>query len=154
MTTTTQTEKETHSTSQLEKETGSPDGDRSKTLSSEEKSTSTNLVGSQKIHNNYPIETAGCGGGLICGERERQVLELGYTEYHDDQHVSEELMFAAMAYMAAGNDPEDKQFAQDYWPADWGEFRPAGSKIANYVKAGACISAEIDRLIRLNSKIE
>ena len=80
---------------------------------------------------------------LIKKERERQISEEGWTAEHDDEHINGELVLAAICYAF----PD--LYSKGYWP--WGpdEFKPT-TKIKDLIKADALISAEIDRLLRLN----
>lgn len=109
-----------------------------------------------------PDET---GATLIARERERQRREEKYTEDHDrDQHSSGQLAWAAACYAAPDRifqkvDLGDQIRFDDPFPPDWhdkrydedGNFLLPGSqiladRIANLVRAGALIAAEIDRL--------
>lgn len=102
---------------------------------------------------------------LIKKERERQISEENYTEYHDSSHHSGELVQAGICYALVtdecngGRDPFGIDFHQhnyydkiilELFPDDW-NFKPSDS-IRNLTKAGALIAAEIDRLIRLEGK--
>lgn len=80
-------------------------------------------------------------------ERKRQILSEGYTSEHDDAHVQNELLKAAVVYMwhgtpAAGPINEDGR--PHGWPWDKEYWKP-GSRERNLVKAGALCLAEIDR---------
>lgn len=85
---------------------------------------------------------------LIAAERQRQVVELGFSAQRDDAYALGELSLAASAYAAA----ED----QRAWHGDPDSFKPATddtpeSRIRELVKAGALIIAEIERLQRLQA---
>jgi hypothetical protein len=92
------------------------------------------------------------GAKLICIERDRQVNEEGYTNSHDDRNSHYELSNAAICYL----NPTNSNFVDDNWPTQWSrEYfnpSPAGEHIRNFVKAGALIAAEIDRLLRKGEK--
>ncbi|MFK1064682.1 hypothetical protein ACIUZE_11915 [Pseudomonas aeruginosa] len=76
-------------------------------------------------------------------ERRRQVEAEGWTPDHDDLYCAAELPRAAAAYILSGANDE----APAIWPfvAKW--WKPRDAR-ANYVRAGALILAEIERLDR------
>ncbi|EPW8902571.1 hypothetical protein ACWQTE_002055, partial [Pseudomonas aeruginosa] len=76
-------------------------------------------------------------------ERRRQITAEGWTPEHDDLYCAAELPRAAAAYILNGANDE----APAIWPfvAKWWKPRDARS---NYVRAGALILAEIERLDR------
>ncbi|HFX0898492.1 TPA: hypothetical protein ACIDZK_001495 [Pseudomonas aeruginosa] len=79
----------------------------------------------------------------VQAERRRQVEAEGWTPEHDDLYCAAELPRAAAAYILKGANDE----APAIWPfvAKWWKPRDARS---NYVRAGALILAEIERLDR------
>ncbi|MCS9316300.1 hypothetical protein N0711_06425 [Pseudomonas aeruginosa] len=79
----------------------------------------------------------------VQAERRRQIEAKGWTPEHDDLYCSAELPRAAAAYTLNGANDE----APAIWPfvAKWWKPRDARS---NYVRAGALILAEIERLDR------
>ncbi|HFJ9858189.1 TPA: hypothetical protein ACPIBI_004826 [Pseudomonas aeruginosa] len=79
----------------------------------------------------------------VQAERRRQIEAKGWTPEHDDLYCSAELPRAAAAYILNGANDE----APAIWPfvAKWWKPRDARS---NYVRAGALILAEIERLDR------
>ena len=89
---------------------------------------------------------------LIADERKRQIEVEGYSLHHDDEHASGELAMAAMCYCL---DPvwRPKGMAPLGWPwvggGDMDGFKPDNDRIRELVKAGALITAEIERLQRL-----
>lgn len=86
---------------------------------------------------------------LIASERDRQVEAEGWTPEHDDEHIHGELAAAAVSYIMV-SDPDgagDTGQAQDIWPWDLSFFKP-DDPVRNLVKAGALLTAEIDRLLR------
>jgi hypothetical protein len=110
---------------------------------------------------------------LITEERERQMAPPpnpnrgnhtwpqtngeGYDHKHDDSHSGGELAFAAVGYALhaayqSATKPEYKNVRTDYVPVGWpweaAAWKPSSDRIRNLVKAGALISAEIDRLQR------
>lgn len=92
---------------------------------------------------------------MIASERARQINEEGWTAEHDDEHNTNDLVVAAMAYANAALLPgTDDMDAPDYWPwhEDW--WKPSDDPIRNLVKAGALIAAEIDRLWRARDRSE
>jgi hypothetical protein len=102
------------------------------------------------------------GVRLIAAERQRQIMQEGWTPEHDDEHNTGELGYAAAAYM----DWADAQVKELLDVSDWREgvldsdgipfiwpwhslwWKPSDDPIRNLVKAGALIAAEIDRLQR------
>ncbi|ENC9762909.1 hypothetical protein ABLG14_002308 [Pseudomonas aeruginosa] len=79
----------------------------------------------------------------VQAERRRQITAEGWTPVHDDLYCAAELPRAAAAYILNGANDE----APAIWPfvAKWWKPRDARS---NYVRAGALILAEIERLDR------
>ncbi|WP_236084107.1 hypothetical protein [Pseudomonas aeruginosa] len=79
----------------------------------------------------------------VQAERRRQVEAEGWTPEHDDLYCAAELPRAAAAYILSGANDE----APAIWPfvAKW--WKPRDAR-ANYVRAGALILAEIERLDR------
>lgn len=101
------------------------------------------------------------GAELINTERHRQLDEEGYSAEHDNENNKGELAFAAIAYLFAtqsdrvAHDDGCVYFskATSYWPWDPCLLKPK-DRIANLVRAGALIAAEIDRLQRLQNLIQ
>lgn len=79
----------------------------------------------------------------VLAERRRQITAEGWTPEHDDLYCAAELPRAAAAYILSGANDE----APAIWPflAKW--WKPRDAR-ANYVRAGALILAEIERLDR------
>lgn len=79
----------------------------------------------------------------VLAERRRQVEAEGWTPAHDDLYCAAELPRAAASYILNGANDE----APCIWPfaSKWWKPRDARS---NYVRAGALIIAEIERLDR------
>ena len=92
------------------------------------------------------------GLDLIAIERFRQVDQEGYSPEHDDHHVPDELVWAAICYATP---PVRRRYYGPplrEWPWKMGDWKPApDDRIRELVKAGALIAAEIDRLIRTES---
>ncbi len=96
------------------------------------------------------------GAGLIAQERIRQIQEEGFTEQHDEGYIEEELVDAAHCYINA------KRYREVYlqedniplrWPWDEEYWHPSPSnRKRELVIAGALIAAEIDRILRIESK--
>lgn len=80
---------------------------------------------------------------LISAERARQIEAEGWTPEHDDEHITEEMAFAAACYVTA----DDGDAVPAVWPWDTECWKPR-DRISNLVRAGALIAAEIDRLQR------
>jgi len=85
---------------------------------------------------------------LIAEERQRQIAVEGWTPEHDDTHVKGELASAAVAYVKISQ----RGIVIDWtlWPWSYNRWKPSKDPIRNFVKAGALIAAEIDRLQRKN----
>ncbi len=84
----------------------------------------------------------------IIAERRRQQSVKGFSTQQDDSYVLGELAAAAISYI-------EPMAATEYWPADWHDdsFKPSGYR-RNLVKAGALISAEIERFDRATGQPE
>jgi len=92
------------------------------------------------------------GSELIAQERERQIEAEGWTQDHDDEHSSGQMVGGARAYaktaqmqvcglVSSCNPPLSWEWDEEWW-------KPSPDPIRNLVKAGALIAAEIDRLQR------
>ena len=92
------------------------------------------------------LDQLGEGVLLIAMERQRQVVEEGWTPDHDDQHKHGEMCAAAAVY-AFTPKQRFQVHASQFWPWDMAWFKP-GNRIRELQKAGALIAAEIDRLNR------
>ena len=90
------------------------------------------------------------GIDYIYEERVRQINKEGWTAEHDDEHIHGELAQAAACYA----DPYRKMDGKpniSLWPENWDIkwWKPCpDNRIKELAKAGALISAEIDRLLR------
>ena len=90
---------------------------------------------------------------LITEERHRQIDKEGWSKEHDDSHTDGELLRAGLAYVqhAHGKHHPPKGFlwAQDHgWPWDIPSWKPS-TPYRDFIKGGALIQAELDRLLRL-----
>ena len=103
----------------------------------------------------YTIKT---GISIIIDERLRQLTVKGYDNAHDDEHNKAELAHAAALFaypeissyvLSEKNWPEGKAF---YHPTE--EVSTVADRIKELAKAGALITAEIDRLNRLDPSSE
>lgn len=85
---------------------------------------------------------------LIAEERTRQVLGKGYTTKHDiEENDFGQLAFAAAAYACPPIANKAKGFKRTHlFPWDSRAWKPSDDRVAELVKAGALIAAEIDRL--------
>ncbi len=85
------------------------------------------------------------GAELIAAERIRQISGEGWLYEHDDDHVSDELVEAAICYSYKKSVPGSD--SPNLWP--WNEewWKPK-DRVNNLIRAGALIAAEIDRLHR------
>lgn len=96
------------------------------------------------------------GAEQIALERQRQIAIEGWTPQHDDAHRDGELAKAASCYawMATQSDNMREVFDSPppTWPNDWSdEWWKPKDRLADLVRAGALIAAEIDRLQRIQN---
>lgn len=89
-------------------------------------------------------------------ERQRQIDIEGYGEDHDDEHVDDEIAWAAVCYAAPGTvyslTPGASIAFKDPWPWESeADKRSQHDRIRQLTVAGALIAAEIDRLLRADS---
>lgn len=85
---------------------------------------------------------------LIEVERNRQVIEEGWSAAHDDAHDGGQLLAAARCYLDASDDPfsyEGMPPASWPWEVHW--WKPKSQRL-DLVRAGALCLAERDRLTR------
>lgn len=80
---------------------------------------------------------------LIRAERERQVLEEGYTGHHDQVSGLENLVLAAATYEM---EPKDRKEHPESWPWNYIHWKPTAhegtlGRIRELVKAGALYMA-------------
>ena len=96
------------------------------------------------------------GIGKIVVERQRQVIEKGYTPEHDAQHDVHDLLKAADAYMNfAVNADTNRGYPEVFsqlrdlagtgWPWEKDSFKPVDVETA-LIKAGAMIAAALDHI--------
>lgn len=88
------------------------------------------------------------GAAAIAVERARQMSAEGWTPEHDDEHGDGAMAWAAVCYAAPG--PVCNARGVDPWPwdASW-DKREKHPRTRRLIIAGALISAEIDRLLRV-----
>lgn len=98
------------------------------------------------------------GAKLIAAERERQIVEEGYTAQHDAGHAPS-LVAAAVGYtvfqhvaLQGGMSPEEAvdaggSIVPPGWPWSSHFWKPTGDPIRDLTKAGALIAAALDSLI-------
>jgi len=82
----------------------------------------------------------------IQDERERQVIEEGYDDSHDNQYKRGELVLASKAYFEVSVDPS-KTERPPYWPWDRIYWKPK-DKLRNLERSGALLLAEKARRTR------
>jgi hypothetical protein len=103
---------------------------------------------------NYKPAPRSEGVDLIAAERRRQVEEEGWTAEHDEQWINDQLSRAAACYALAGTAPTRGLVClRDLWPWDNCWWRPK-TRVANLVRAGALIAAELDRMARAEAQAE
>ena len=91
------------------------------------------------------------GAELIAMERERQIMQEGYSEERDEAHDHGELAGAAACYALWNCGYIGKftwRLAMALWPFDELDWKPK-DPVRDLVRAGALIAAEIDRMQRL-----
>lgn len=81
----------------------------------------------------------------IIDERQRQIAVEGWTPEHDDEHSRGELAAAASCYALLANQQGFSTPAHWPWSPDWWKQT---SERNDLVKAGALITAEIERIDR------
>jgi hypothetical protein len=98
------------------------------------------------------------GAFLILQERNRQKTEKGFTDAHDDSHLTCELacggICSAALAVAQIMGTKVPQAINYLFFANVIPLKECSDPIINLVKAGALIAAEIDRLQRLKEKTE
>lgn len=97
------------------------------------------------------------GIDLIAAERKRQLEQEGYTLGHDDSHDNHQLALAAAAYampaVIISPSHEWHTDRDELYPFDLSTWKPSpDDRLRELVKAGALISAEIERILRANEK--
>lgn len=83
------------------------------------------------------------GCQLIAEERDKQVIQHGYTISNDKSHRNKELLYGALAYLNAAI--YGTSVGKENWPFENKYWHPEGY-IDCLKKAGAFIAAELDRL--------
>lgn len=87
----------------------------------------------------------------VLAERKRQIQVEGWTPEHDDVHTGRKLARAAACYAIADGSFTPGLTPPLAWPWDHSWFKPRDAR-SNYVRAGALILAEIERLDRAAQK--
>lgn len=105
---------------------------------------------------NEHISGQSAGVLLVSKERDRQIVEEGYSFRHDDNETTHQLSDAAIVYACTS---PMRYEVMHFWPWDVKYFKPSKShtidgRIKELTKSGALICAEIDRLIRLKERIK
>lgn len=93
------------------------------------------------------------GMGLVLKERERQIVEKGFSAEKDDQYKDNELARAAACYAAGmlldGYLLDDSAGADLFpWDDTWRNKMYETPRLRQLIIAGALIAAEIDRRLR------
>ena len=92
------------------------------------------------------------GADLIQKERERQLVEEGFTAESDAKYIYGELGVAAECYITEARYFPNANFREHRWPWDKKWWKPGPTAIRMLTKAGALIAAEIDRRLRAGEK--
>ncbi|MFD5089389.1 hypothetical protein ACFWMR_02220 [Amycolatopsis thailandensis] len=90
---------------------------------------------------------------VIAAERRRVVEVEGCTPERDDGYVHSQLVYAAAAYLGETVGAPACLLPGQLWPWAYEGFKP-GDALANLVKAGQLIAAEIARLQRTRARAE
>lgn len=88
----------------------------------------------------------------ILAERERQIKVEGFDATHDDGHIHEELILAAICY-ARYTKFTKIGYIKRAWPWDIAWWKPKDRR-TNLVKAAALLIAEIQRIDRENENTD
>ena len=93
---------------------------------------------------------------LILRERQRQIIEEGWTPEHDSRHRYHELAQAAECYVSRAfyTGPVKEGPPRWPWANEWWKPVKDDGGIRNLVKAGALIAAEIDGILRKEASDE
>lgn len=84
------------------------------------------------------------GDYLIKKERERQIVEEGWTKEHDSHHNYLEFVKAAISYCIVNfSEEQAKEDSKAWWPWDENWYKPKDN-LRNLIRAGALIAAAID----------
>jgi hypothetical protein len=99
------------------------------------------------------------GAERIAAERQRQIDVEEYDAEHDDTYESDGVLLdAADCYLqqglrqVRGGDDSEDGYTMGAWPWVKDYWKPSPDPIRNLEKAGALITAEIDRLLRAREK--
>ncbi|MFD1557040.1 hypothetical protein ACFSHT_15675 [Paraburkholderia silviterrae] len=92
-----------------------------------------------------PVQSMSGAACDVLAERARQVNEEGWTPEHDDQHEDFDMALAAIVYAESAVGYHTS--CPDTWPWSPAWFKPTAPR-RDFVKAGALILAEIERLDR------
>ena len=109
----------------------------------------------EEIKEELPIPKVKTGINVIIEERLRQLKAKGYDSKHDDKHDIGQLALAAALYI----DPTlAKHIIESMWPEGKDFYHPEpivsiDARIKQLAKAGALITAEIDRLYRVQERL-
>ena len=91
----------------------------------------------------------------IAEERIRQYVVEGFGPEHDNEHINNEMVRAAVCYAFMGMHTQqltELKYTLECWPfsEEWLKVNTGkGGMRRNLVKAGALLAAEIDRLDRI-----
>jgi hypothetical protein len=86
-------------------------------------------------------------GAELVAERQRQILEEGYTPKHDEASTFGELALAAAAYAALAGGVALNFVLYHLWPRFHWRLKPKSPR-RDLVRAGALVIAAIERLDR------
>jgi hypothetical protein len=117
------------------------------------------LLGTKKVITLSCKEGEMTGIDIIAKERDRQIKVEDFSPEHDSELINGELSNAAAVYamspeyLAMNVEGGDTVF-KEVWPfgLEWYK-QTMGNRIRDLAKAGALVAAEIDRLLRLEGKL-
>lgn len=102
------------------------------------------------------------GSAAIARERERQIIDKGYTAEHDAQHGPSQLIDAALAYTVQAQDIITQADGQGvgadgpyaYWPWNIDSFKAYNDELRSLAKAGALLAAAYDAVLERQKRAE
>lgn len=94
----------------------------------------------------------------VIEERQRQIVDEGWSSEHDDEHGNGDMAAAAACYALSASAENSwfhrvrKEAAKELWPWDRKWWKPKNSR-RDLVRAAALLIAEIERLDRASAKV-
>ena len=88
----------------------------------------------------------------VLNERQRQHIQEGWTQRHDDAHTEAEMARAAACY-ALHASGVSSEAVQEIWPKRWSGWWQPKNRRRDLVRAAALLIAEIERIDRAQSNV-